>query len=92
MASACTFNALHVAGTITSGAVADTLTLTMIKNGSATALTTSIAVSSVNATVTSSDTNAAHGFSVAAGDAVAIQLTQTSGAPTVRMSITNQCQ
>jgi hypothetical protein len=91
-ATTCSFNALYVAGTITSGAVSDTLTITLMKNGSATALTTSITVSSLNATVTNSDTTPAHSFSVAPGDAVAIQLTQTSGAPTVRLSISTMCQ
>jgi hypothetical protein len=91
-ATTCTFNALHVAGSITANAASDTLTLTMIKNGSATALTSQITVSTLNATVTSSDTTPAHGFTVTAGDAIAIQLVQTNGVPTVQLSVTTQCQ
>ena len=90
MPAGCTFNALYVGGTITSNAAADTLTLTLVKNGVAQALTTSVAVSTLNATVTSSDT--AHSFTVAAGDSVAIQLTQTNGSPTVRLSVSTRCQ
>ena len=54
----------------------------------ATFLTTQIAVSSLN-TVTNSDTTPGHAFTVVAGDAVAIQVTQTNGGPTVRMA--TQC-
>jgi hypothetical protein len=88
----CSFNALYVAGTITSGAVADILTITMIKNGSATTLATSVNVSTLNATTTNSDTTPGHAFTVSPGDAVAIQLTQTTGAPTVRLSVSTMCQ
>jgi hypothetical protein len=91
-ATTCTFNALHVAGTITANAASNTLTFTLIKNGSATALTTQITASTLNTTVTSSDTTAGHGFTVAADDAIAIQLVQTNGAPTVQLSVTTQCQ
>lgn len=92
MASPCTFDAIYVSGAITSNAAADAITLTLIKNGIATSLATTINVSTINITVTGSDTNAAHSFSVAAGDTVAIKLTQTSGTPTVRLATTVHCQ
>ena len=86
------FIGLYVAGTITANAASDTITITMIKNGSATALTATLTVGSLNATVTSSDTVAGHAFSVAANDQVAIQITQTTGTPTVRLSVSTYCQ
>jgi hypothetical protein len=90
MPAACTFNALYVSGTISASAGADTLTVTVFKNGVATALTTAVAVSTLNTPVTSSDT--AHSFSVAAGDTVALQVTQTSTTPVVRMNVSTRCQ
>jgi len=92
VSGACTFDALYVAGTITANAASDTLTVTLVKNGSATALSTSITVSTLNTTVSSSDTTIGHSFAVVAGDSIAIEVTQTSGTPTVRLSITSHCQ
>jgi Collagen triple helix repeat (20 copies) len=90
MPAACTFNTLRVAGTITSGAGPDSLTLTLMKNGVATSLTTSVTVSTSGTTVTNSDT--AHSFTVAAGDTVSIQLTHTNGTPVVRLAVSTRCQ
>ena len=91
-AASCSFKAIYLAGTITASAASDTLTITMIKNGSATALTTQIIVSTLNATVTNSDTTAGHAFSVVAGDQIAIQITQTTSSPTVRLSVSTYCE
>ena len=81
-----------VAVTITSSAASDTITITMIKNGSATALTTQLTVNTLNATFTSSDTMAEHAFSVGAGDQIAIQIVQTTSTPIVRLSMSTYCQ
>jgi hypothetical protein len=92
MSSACTFNALYVAGTITGSVAPDALTFTLIKNGIATAMTASMSLSVAGTTVISTDTS--HPFSVVAGDSVAIQVFQTNtvSPPLVRMSATTQCQ
>jgi len=89
LSSACTFNALYVTGTLTAG-IGQTMTLTLIKNGAVTGLTTSISPSTNGVTVASNDT--IHSFSVVAGDTVAIRVNQASTAPTIRMSVTTQCQ
>ena len=70
----------------------DTITITMFKNGSATALTTQLTVNTLNATFTSSDTVAGHAFSVGAGDQIAIQIVQTTSTPIVRLSVSTYCQ
>jgi hypothetical protein len=88
----CSFTTLYMAATITANAGSDTLTITMIKNGSTTALTTQVTVSSLGVTVTNSDITAGHAFTVSAGDAVAIQMVQTSSSPTVRLSVSTACQ
>jgi len=92
MSSACTFNALYVAGTITGSVAPDVLTFTLIKNGVATTMTASMSLSVAGTTVVSTDTN--HPFSVVVGDSVAIQVFQTNTAtpPLVRVSATTQCQ
>jgi len=87
-----TFKAIYVAATITANAASDTLTLTMIKNGSATALTAQVIVTTLNATVTATDTTAGHAFSVVAGDQIAIQITQTTSTPIVRLSVSTYCE
>jgi len=91
-ATTCSFKALYVAGTITASAASDTITITMIKNGSATALTAQIIVTTLNATVTASDTVAGHAFSVVANDQIAIQITQSTSAPVVRLSVSTYCE
>jgi hypothetical protein len=91
MPSACTFNAFYVAGTITGSVAPDTLTLTVMKNGVATSMTVSMALSVAGTTVVMTDTS--HPFSVVAGDSVAIQVFQTNfTGPLVRVSATTQCQ
>ena len=92
MPSACTFNALYVAGTITGSVAPDVLTFTVMKNGVATTMTVSMSLSVAGTTVISTDTS--HPFSVVAGDSVAIQVfqTNTTTTPLVRMSATTQCQ
>jgi hypothetical protein len=92
MPAACKFDALYVAGTITANPAADTLTLTLIQNGAATSMSTSISVSSINATSINSDVLAGHSFDVVAGDQIAIQVTQTNGGPTVRLSVSTHCR
>ena len=91
MPSACTFNAFYVAGTITGSVAPDTLTFTVMKNGSATSMTVSMPLSVAGTTVVMTDTS--HPFSVVAGDSVAIQVFQTNfTGPLVRVSATTQCQ
>jgi hypothetical protein len=92
MPSACTFNALYVAGTITGNVGPDTLTFTLMKNGVATTMTASMSLSVAGTTVISTDTSDT--FSVVAGDSIAIQIFQTNTGtpPVVRMSATTQCQ
>jgi hypothetical protein len=92
MPSACTFNAFYVAGTITGSVAPDTLTFTVMKNGSATAMTVAMSLSVAGTTVISTDTS--HPFAVVAGDSVAIQVFQTNtvSTPLVRISATTQCQ
>jgi hypothetical protein len=91
-AATCSFKALYVAATITNLPGSDTITITMIKNGSATALTTTLTVTTLNATVTNTDTVAGHAFAVVAGDQVAIQITQSISTPTVRLSVSTYCE
>jgi hypothetical protein len=88
MPVACTFDQLYVAGTPISTS-ANSLTVTLLKNGSPQSLTASINVLTANTTVTASDTT--DSFSVAVGDTVAYQITQTS-APTVRVSVSLRCK
>jgi len=91
MPSACTFNAFYVAGTITGSVAPDTLTFTVMKNGSATSMTVSMSLSVAGTTVVMTDTS--HPFSVVAGDSVAIQVFQSNfTGPLVRVSATTQCQ
>jgi len=90
MAVPCTFDALRVAATITSNAVSDDISLTLLVNGGSSGLTTgTFNVSTLNTTVLANDT--AHSFAVAAGDRVSIQLTQTTGTPVIRIATTVHC-
>jgi hypothetical protein len=62
-----------------------------MKNGVATSMTVSMALSVAGTTVVMTDTS--HPFSVVAGDSVAIQVFQTNfTGPLVRVSATTQCQ
>ena len=91
MAVPCTFDALRVAATITANAASDNISLTLLKNGVPTTLTTgTFNVSLLNTTVLASDT--VDSFAVAAGDTVSIQLTQTTGTPVVRIATTVHCR
>jgi hypothetical protein len=91
MPAACEFDALRVAATITAGATSDTVNITLLKNGVPAGSTTgNFNVSTLNTTVLATDTT--HKFTVAAGDTVSIQLTQTTGVPTIRFSVTSRCR
>jgi hypothetical protein len=91
VAAPCTFDALRVAATITASAASDNISLTLMKNGVATALTTgTFNVNTLNVTVLASDI--VHTVSVAAGDRVSIQLVQSTGTPVIRIATTLHCQ
>jgi hypothetical protein len=86
----CTFDALYVNAIITGNAASDTLTYTVYKNNVAQSLTKSVTVLSLNVPVADFDTS--HSFSVAAGDKLAIGVTQSSATPNVRTNLTIRCQ
>ena len=77
----CTFSALYISGTITSNAGANTITLTLMKNGVATNMTVAIDVATAGTTVSASTT--ANQFSVVAGDTVAYQVVQANNTPLI---------
>jgi hypothetical protein len=79
-----------VAGTIIANPGADTLTLCLVKNGTATAMCATVAVLTLNTTVSATTTS--NQFSVLAGDTAAYQITQTNGAPTVHLSVSSACK
>jgi hypothetical protein len=94
MPASCTFDSIYVSGTATAAAFlgANTLTYKLYKNEVATAITVDL---SAPTTLNATNTNSATGFSVsvAAGDTVAIGLTQTNGAGSGVLSlVTVRCQ
>jgi hypothetical protein len=90
MPVAGTFDALYVMGTISSAPAANTVTVTLYKNGIATAMTATITVSTTGTTVTASDL--AHTVSVAAGDYISIGMIQTNGGPPTQLGISTHFQ
>jgi hypothetical protein len=90
MPAGCTFKSIYVNGTITASAAANTITVTLMKNGTPQSMSASIFVNTLNVTVSSSST--ANNFSVVAGDTVALQVVQTNSAPTVAINVTTLCQ
>jgi len=89
MPVACTVTSLNLRlDAITAGA--NSVTVTLYKNGVATAMTASASVSTAPATVTASDT--LHTVSVAAGDSLSIGYTQTNNVPICRIGVATRCQ
>jgi uncharacterized protein (TIGR03437 family) len=88
---ACTFSSLFLTlNTVSGSASADTVSVTLYQNGSATALTTSCSNAAVGTPSKCNDS--AHTVAVAAGDIVGLGFTQTSGAPIVRIGVGVRCQ
>jgi hypothetical protein len=91
MPSACSFNAMYVRATPTSAVpTADTLDVTLYKNGSPTALTVSVTSSTTQFTTTS-NSNLGTTVAVLPGDTVALGVRGSDGAPTVRMVVVTRC-
>jgi hypothetical protein len=90
MPSACTFNSLFVnAHSVTGGSY--TVTVTLYKNGVATALACATPVNS-SAGVSSSCSDSLHPVVVAPGDVISLQYVQNSGTPIVQLSTGLRCQ
>jgi hypothetical protein len=89
---------MPVAGTITAlnlrldgiTAGANTVTVTIYKNGTATAMTATANISAAGATVTASDTT--HTVAVAAGDSLSIGYVQSNSAPIDRIGVSTRFQ
>jgi len=95
MPGACSFDALYVntSPATATTSIADTITVTLYKNGVAQPVTTQVAVASGTTVGTlTSNSDTAHSFSVAAGDRVALGITQTDASQTIRMTVTSRCQ
>ena len=90
MPVACTFNVLTMTLLAQSGGAADTISVTLVKNGQDTSLTCSKDSSgTINATTNCVDN--IHPVSVAVGDTVGYHLTQSTAAPGVRIAIGARC-
>ena len=87
MPVACTFNVLSVSLYGVSGST-NLTTLTLVKNGVDTALTSS-ANSVTGSVIKCTDTT--HTVAVAVGDIMALKLVQASGTPFVRVGIGTRC-
>ena len=92
MVLACTFSNLTLSLYTSAGSAgADTIAVTLYKNGSPTLLTTSCSNPAATTTFTiCSDT--LHTVPVGVGDVIGYGFTQTNNAPTVRMGIGVKCQ
>jgi hypothetical protein len=95
MPGACTFDALYVNATPATAttSIADTITVTLYKNNVAQPITTMVNIPALTAVGTLNGSNdTAHSFSVAAGDRIALGITQTDASQTIRMTVTTRCQ
>jgi hypothetical protein len=91
MPAACTFDAIYASGAPTASASAQTVGVTLYKNGSATSVSCSLSASgTVNVAATCSDTGDT--VSVSAGDTVAIGISQANTTPTFRFSVATRCK
>lgn len=89
MPVACSVTALTLRlDAITAGA--NTVTVTLYKNGAATSMTASATISAAGSTVTASDTT--HTVPVAAGDSLSIGYVQSNFAPIARIGVATRCQ
>jgi hypothetical protein len=69
---------------------ANTVTVTLYKNGAATAMTATASVSTAGATVIASDTT--HPVAVAVGDSLSIGYVQTNNVPIARIGVSTRAQ
>jgi hypothetical protein len=89
MPVACTVTSLTLRlDAVTSGA--NMVTVTLYKNGAATAMTANAAVSTAGTTVIVSDT--IHTISVAPGDSLSLGYVQTNNVPIARIGVSTRCQ
>ena len=91
MASTCTFNSMRLSAYGNPAGSADTITLTLWKNGAPTSFAATITSSSAVNTVTTASTTA-NPVSVVPGDTVVFGLTHTNGTPIVFVTAVTQCQ
>ena len=91
MASTCTFNNMHLTAYATTSTTADTATITLWKNGSATSFAASVTSSTTLNTITTGSTTA-NTVAVVPGDTVVLGLTHTNGTPIVKITAVLQCQ
>jgi hypothetical protein len=88
MPVACTLDVLRVVLTGTGGTGSNTQTITVYKNGAATALSCSVGSPGTGSSASCSSTNA---VSVVAGDTVALFGSQTSSTPIYRIGTGVRC-
>lgn len=89
--SALTATGISIGGNLYQGSGTDVITVTLFKNGVATAMTASITVNSAGP-ITSTATDIAHPITLTGGDTYAIGISHTNGTPFVRVSITLKAQ
>jgi hypothetical protein len=92
MPASCTFSSIYVSGTITSSSPPPntTVTVTLWKNGAATPLSTSVALSTQDVSVTSS--SSANPVSVSPSDTVALQVHVSDTTAVELINVSTVCQ
>jgi hypothetical protein len=93
MPIACTFKSLTLSLYAVIGAAgANTVGVTLYKNGIATPMTVSLNSPGAESLSTATDNAAAHQFSVAVGDFISIGYTQSNSNTVVRIGVAARCQ
>jgi hypothetical protein len=90
MPVAGTFDAIYLSCTISSAAASSNITVTLYKNGTATAMQAVVTVTALNVTVTASDL--AHPISVVAGDLISIGIIQSNSVPVIQFGVSTRFQ